>query len=658
MHDLPPQGLIDNVFPPRLVAGLHIQEFEGMLRLTLPDAIKVLYFKKGEVASAASNAEPDRLANILMHEGRLTAEQLDMARARLQAGASLGRVLIEMGFLTPSELLQGARQQVRIIIASCFAATSGSYEMVPGPLPAEVTSLGLNTRRLLFDCLVEAGDRAAIVREVGSMEAVYRPTDQLNFILTSLKLDSETDRIGRLLNGSTSLRDISGRTSLDDFTVSKVVLALDLLGAAERVPPEEEVEAPATRRGRTIPIVTEAQDGRAEPAAAEIFVDSEEAGIAGESVPVQAPAAIAAAVEEAIPGAGPSAALAVTEAIESTPDPVAPYEPAADEPPPIPQDELPAFAQTPGEPLGGPENAPGPGDGPQWQIDPETGERVHVGPIELTFDGRIAPGSGESRNFIWILLAAGAVTLVVAGALGYVILRRGAGAPAAARLTVAPTPATIEPIPRTVTEAPSGSAAAAAPLGVAPVGAAPVGAAPGNAAPAPGTPSSTPAPREEAQAGRPAPRAASSETPAVVRATPPSPAPARAPETSPPGDATGPGADPRFGAALQRFDQGDAAGAARLFEQWIVSGSPRRFSLQLMIACQEETVKAARSRAGAESSLFILPYDLKGRPCYRVCWGVYDDSASARDAVRAVPPALTGETVPLVVPLSRLRTSG
>src|SRR2546427_9766237 len=88
MHDLPPQGLIDNVFPPRLVAGLHIQEFEGMLRLTFPDAIKVLYFKKGEVASAASNAEPDRLANILMHEGRLTAEQLDMARAPAGGGGA------------------------------------------------------------------------------------------------------------------------------------------------------------------------------------------------------------------------------------------------------------------------------------------------------------------------------------------------------------------------------------------------------------------------------------------------------------------------------------------------------------------------------------------------------------------------------------------
>src|SRR6266540_1277735 len=228
MHDLPPQGSIEDIFLPRLLAGLHVREFEGVLRLVLPEAVRVLYFRRGEIASAASNSDPDRLANILIREGRLTGEQLELARSRLPAGASLGKALIEMGFLSPSELLQGARQQVRVIVAASFSATSGQYEMVPGPLPAEVTSLGLNTRRLLFDCLMEAGDRAAIIREVGSMEAVYRPTGQLNFALSSLKLDDGTDRIGRLLNGTATLRDISGRTSHDDLTVCKVILALGL----------------------------------------------------------------------------------------------------------------------------------------------------------------------------------------------------------------------------------------------------------------------------------------------------------------------------------------------------------------------------------------------------------------------------------------------
>ena len=116
--------------------------------------------------------------------------------------------------------------------------------------------------------------------------------------------------------------------------------------------------------------------------------------------------------------------------------------------------------------------------------------------------------------------------------------------------------------------------------------------------------------------------------------------------------------DPGVASALQQLDQGDAAGAARQFESFLLAGNPGRFTLQVMIACQEDTVKGARTRAGADDSLFILPYSLKGRSCYRVCWGVYADVESARAAVSAVPAALTGATSPLVVPLSRLRAPG
>ncbi|MEK7283544.1 MAG: DUF4388 domain-containing protein, partial [Acidobacteriota bacterium] len=350
MQDLPSQGSIDGLLLPRLVAGLHLDEFEGTLRLTFPEATKVLYFKRGEIASAASNAEPDRLANILIHEGRLGTEQLDLARQHLQAGASIGKTLIDMGFLTPSELLQGARRQVRLVVVSCFQAPSGAYELVPGPLPPEVTSLGINTRRLIFDCLQEAGDRAAVIREIGSMESVYRPTDRLALSLSALKLDFETDRIARLLDGSATLRDISSRTSLDDFTVGKVILALDLLRAAERVAPAAAMAAVAVERGRRIPIATGAAEASPEPGLLETAD-----GAAGSAVVI----------------------------IETAPigEPALIDESATAEPPPVPSDELPAFARPfPGEPDI---------QEPQWQVDLETGERVHVGPIEVTFDGRV-----------------------------------------------------------------------------------------------------------------------------------------------------------------------------------------------------------------------------------------------------------------------------
>jgi hypothetical protein len=615
MRDLPPQGSIEDVFLPRLVAGLHLHEFEGSLRLTLPDSVKILYFRKGEIASAASNADVDRLANILIHEGRLTTEQLEMARARLTPGASLGKTLIELGFLTPTELLQGARRQVQVIVTSCFAAASGGYEMVPGPLPPEVTSLGLGTRRLLFDSLAQSVDRASIIREIGSMEAVYRPTDHLDLVLASLKLDSETDRIARLLNGATSLRDLSGRTSHDDFTVGRVVLALELLGAAERLDvPQEEA---AVAADAPVPFVEEALAPAAEGADDGVIVIEEESP-EGALLPLIVDEAQAPAPPEAAPTYGDHAPL------------VAPDEPASSgspEPPPIPPDELPAFTRPPDELPAATPPPEAPDGEPRWEIDPVTGERMHQGPIEMTFDGRIAQGQGESRNAMRLLVGAGAVTLVLGGALGYVLLRRGEGEPVAATRSVSAPPVaarTVAPGPAAAAPEPAPSVPEAAPAAARPASAAAITPAGEPVAP----PAATTPPREPA-----APAMVTNPAPA-----PPAIAPARR--------------------ARRQLDQGDVVSAARQFESWVLAGSPGRSTLQVMIACQEDTVKKAGSRAAADTPLFVLPYALKGRTCYRVCWGLYDDGDAAREALSEVPAALTGSAVPLVVPVSRLKSSG
>src|SRR5207247_11431765 len=126
--------------------------------------------------------------------------------------------------------------------------------------------------------------------------------------------------------------------------------------------------------------------------------------------------------------------------------------PVVAEPPPIPPDELPAFTQPPDALPSEPAPPAAAVSEPRWEIDPDTGERVHTGPIVMTFDGRIAPGSSESKNVMRILLGAGAVTLVVGGALGYVVLRNGDGEPAAASRSIpsraaATLPVEAEPVP-------------------------------------------------------------------------------------------------------------------------------------------------------------------------------------------------------------------
>src|SRR5262245_57399445 len=377
MPDAPVAKPLEGVFPPRLVARLHRERFEGTLRLHGGGATRVLYFRRGEIASAASNAEEDRLPSILIREGRLTGPQVEMARSKQRPGVSLGKTLIELGFLTPAELLAGARRQVRRILAAAFALREGTSQEAPGPLPPEVTVLGLPVRRLIFDALLEAGDRQAVVREMGSMETVYRPTADLDQAVAGMRLEPAHEEVARLVDGHATLREISGRVRLDDLTVSKIVLGMEILGLVERASPLEE----PIPQGRRIPVLVEDDD-------------AEEIAPRVETVATPAPAIAIAPAPPAFqaPAAGEPAEEEEEEEREladeppaflAAPAPVPPAPPAFAEPPAamsppaftttryeddeeeeelplIPPGELPAFAAPANAPTG-------------WTVDPETG---------------------------------------------------------------------------------------------------------------------------------------------------------------------------------------------------------------------------------------------------------------------------------------------
>src|SRR5437867_11234477 len=91
MQDIPLHGSLAGIFFPRLVARLHAEGFDGTLRVSAGTILKVIYFKRGEIASAASNAEGDRLPSILIQDGRLTQPQLEMARSHVTPEKSLGK---------------------------------------------------------------------------------------------------------------------------------------------------------------------------------------------------------------------------------------------------------------------------------------------------------------------------------------------------------------------------------------------------------------------------------------------------------------------------------------------------------------------------------------------------------------------------------------
>jgi septal ring-binding cell division protein DamX len=713
MQDASESHPIAGVFTPRLVARLHREGFEGTLRLHAGGATRVVYFRRGDIASAASNADADRLHNMLIKEGRLTAPQVDMARSRLRPGVTLGKTLIELGFLTPSELLQGARRQVRQILAACFALTDGVYQAIPGPLPPEVTNLGLPVRRLIFDALMEAGDRRAIVREMGSMESIYRPGPGFAGQIAPLRLDPAMEEVARLIDGQATLREISGRTRLDDFSVSKIVLALDILGLAEMSSPPAAAEsaapvaAEAARPGRRIHVETDAETAET-PVSVRPAPDLDRPPTAGRfaaphALPEKEPdtvtsgsyasisegpapardglAAASGPGESTVPGPllsheeqasgdalgrggapAPAAALPpesrlplpAANEIAASPWMAAEEEPAAPlpagrpapaweeppgseeserppqvlerfdtspEPPPFARGELPAFASPEAEPEG-------------WTLDPETGEKVHTGPIEMTFDGQVGPRPEvPSAAGRWMALAA-VVAVVVAAAALALYLRRGPAGDALSEPGPASGPSAVVTEPDATPIRPEVAA---------------------NEPPPESAPSRQPAPSvepapsgETVPSGEPEARKPDTTQEPMAQEPAAQEPVAAAPAAPTPADALLPG--------QRLLDAGDVQRAATAFATTIASTPADRITLQLLIACDAENVVKARAATRPGGPLFVAPIRIQDRSCWRILWGSYAGRDEARAAAGDLPAYFAAAGVkPVPVSFGRLR---
>lgn len=241
---------------------------------------------------------------------------------------------------------------------------------------------------------------------------------------------------------------------------------------------------------------------------------------------------------------------------------------------------------------------------------------------------RTAMRPAPSRSSRTPLIAGGMGLVVAAVAVAYFVLGKPTPPPEA------------NPLPT------------AAPVTVAPSLSAPVtvAAAPGPAVDATASPDQTTSLPSPSATAEPTP-AATALAPTPVPPTPPAPTPAAVRPTPAPVSSQTPGTAAE---ALALLRQGRLADSARGFATSLSPGPADRYSIQALVACAPETVQKAVENVSGED-LFILPVELEGRPCYRVCWGVYGSRETAEAATSGLPTYFReGGARPRVTPLADL----
>jgi Domain of unknown function (DUF4388) len=221
------KGVLSQLPLPDILQHLRLASVTGILSLVAGGARKALYVKDGRVVFASSNLPNDRLGEILLREGKITIEEYETSIKAISKGKRQGKVLVEMGALSPKDLWEGVQFQVKEIVYSTFQWDDGQFHFEESSLPEkERITVDLDIMDLIL-----VGIRR--VDASGPMQQRYPDGDMLLERVgdeVPRALEPYEVHVLRLVDGERSVLEVCRESEIGDNETQKVLYALFATG--------------------------------------------------------------------------------------------------------------------------------------------------------------------------------------------------------------------------------------------------------------------------------------------------------------------------------------------------------------------------------------------------------------------------------------------
>jgi hypothetical protein len=188
---------------------------------------RTVYLDSGDIVFASSNFPSDRLTTILVEHGKLTKDQMSHAMTNLKPGISVGKNLIEMGFITQRDLLDVARLQVEQIVYSALMLPETPTFNDKDELEETIVRLPLDTPALLFASVMKITDHDALLELLGALNQVVLLQGKRVF---DLDLPNDLQKMARLMDGTHTIRELSNETAVEPMRTGAFALFLREIG--------------------------------------------------------------------------------------------------------------------------------------------------------------------------------------------------------------------------------------------------------------------------------------------------------------------------------------------------------------------------------------------------------------------------------------------
>ncbi len=207
-------------------------------RLTINDGptVKSLYLRDGSVVFASSSDPDERLGECLLRRGVITVAQYLESAQQIRPGRRQGEILVDMGAISPEELVEGVIQQLYDIIFSLIPCSSGSYRLELEDFSTEdLITLNVSMPVLLCRGMERVTRWSNIYPIVGPPENRIRRAPLMPAFYHELELTSDQEHVLGLCGQGISIKSLLDASYLNSFETYRLLWIGITLGLVERL---------------------------------------------------------------------------------------------------------------------------------------------------------------------------------------------------------------------------------------------------------------------------------------------------------------------------------------------------------------------------------------------------------------------------------------
>jgi hypothetical protein len=234
------QGDLARIQLPDILSFISMIRATGKLTLRREHLERCIHWKDGEIIFASSSSPEHSLGQFLLRNGKITPAQYEDSKRRVTANMRHGKILVQMGAISPKDLWWGVKNQVLEILYSLFSWKDGTFVFGDGldDLANERIVLSINTAGMIMEGIRRLDESARIREKVPSLDAVFMKVPGAVPDFRELDMSQHEIEVYNNIDGRLTVRELIGKSNMTEFEVMRILFQLVVARLIEAAPEE------------------------------------------------------------------------------------------------------------------------------------------------------------------------------------------------------------------------------------------------------------------------------------------------------------------------------------------------------------------------------------------------------------------------------------